>query len=201
MCLMTFLSASYLAAQSAGHEAHVHGIGSLNVALDGDVLYIELESPAANVVGFEHAPGNKREEHAAHQAIDTLENGGELFAPNRKAGCALQESVVHHSLQHETEEHGDHDNKHEPEATPDSTVHAKHDHEEEEGEHGEELHDEHSDIEATYTFSCSRPDMLREIDVRLFETFPGFEKIQLQLLTPDGQKGATLTPRDHRISF
>ena len=38
------------------HDAHVHGVAHLNVALEGNDLYIELTSPAANIVGFEHDP-------------------------------------------------------------------------------------------------------------------------------------------------
>ena len=56
------------AAQAANHEhshahaheehasldAHEHGVASLNVALDGQTLEIQLQSPAMNLVGFEH---------------------------------------------------------------------------------------------------------------------------------------------------
>ena len=34
--------------------AHEHGVGRLNAALDGQTLELELESPAMNLVGFEH---------------------------------------------------------------------------------------------------------------------------------------------------
>ena len=196
--LMVLVSAPDMAAEPSGHGAHVHGLGGLNIALDGNLLYLELNSPAANIIGFEHTPQNEREKETVSRAIQKLEGGAELFVPNPKAGCGLQESRVHHSLELEPEDSGKHGSF--PHRAADT--HAEDGHRDgKDGDHEEELHDEHSDIEATYSFSCSRPDMLEEIDVRLFETFPGFEKIQLQLLTPDGQKGATLTPRDHRISF
>ena len=44
------------------HDAHVHGIGKLNVAFDGNNLIIELTSPAVNIVGFEHQAQNQKEE-------------------------------------------------------------------------------------------------------------------------------------------
>lgn len=34
---------------------HEHGVAQLNVALDGKTLELELDSPAMNLVGFEHA--------------------------------------------------------------------------------------------------------------------------------------------------
>ena len=50
-------------AQSAGssegtrqESSHIHGIVEMNLAVEGSQLYIELISPAANIVGFEHAP-------------------------------------------------------------------------------------------------------------------------------------------------
>ena len=40
-------------AEHASLGAHEHGVAQLNVALDGNTLEIELESPAMNLVGFE----------------------------------------------------------------------------------------------------------------------------------------------------
>ena len=36
--------------------AHVHGKVVVNLALEGNTLRVELDAPAINVVGFEHAP-------------------------------------------------------------------------------------------------------------------------------------------------
>ena len=37
-------------------EVHVHGLGTLNLVLEGETLVVELDGPAANFVGFERAP-------------------------------------------------------------------------------------------------------------------------------------------------
>lgn len=34
--------------------AHEHGVGRLNAVLDGQALELEFDSPAMNLVGFEH---------------------------------------------------------------------------------------------------------------------------------------------------
>ncbi|MCF7994732.1 MAG: DUF2796 domain-containing protein, partial [Chromatiaceae bacterium] len=44
--------------------AHVHGVGQLNVAVDGSALLVELISPAMDLVGFEHAPRNEAQRTA-----------------------------------------------------------------------------------------------------------------------------------------
>ena len=36
---------------------HEHGVASLNLVVDGNLVSLELDSPAANLVGFEHTPG------------------------------------------------------------------------------------------------------------------------------------------------
>lgn len=174
------------------HGTHVHGIGSLNIAIEDKVVFIEMTSPAANIVGFEHKPANEEQEQAVHQAIEKLENVGKLYLFDSKAGCSLTEAKVSSSI-HD----GDHD-KHED--------HAEHgDH----GKHAENSQDEaaqkpeesHSEFSATYHFNCDHPDKITSLEVLLFNEFPGFEKFEVQLLTPSGQTAATLTPDNNRIKL
>ena len=75
------------AAQAANHEhnhahaheehgslgKHEHGVASLNVALDGQTLEIQLQSPAMNLVGFEHeakSDADKAKVTAARQHLE-----------------------------------------------------------------------------------------------------------------------------------
>ncbi|MCM8594809.1 DUF2796 domain-containing protein [Accumulibacter sp.] len=48
----------------ATNRAHVHGQGQLDLAIDHDLVTIELELPLEAVVGFERAPRNERERKA-----------------------------------------------------------------------------------------------------------------------------------------
>lgn len=61
------------------HGAHMHGVGHLNVAVDGPQVMIYLQTPAADVVGFEHAPTNAEERLALSTAHSTLNAAAELF--------------------------------------------------------------------------------------------------------------------------
>ena len=45
-------------------EAHEHGLGQLNVALEKEQLHIEFISPSMNIVGFERAPATSEEQNA-----------------------------------------------------------------------------------------------------------------------------------------
>ncbi len=181
------LVASSAFAATRQHEAHVHGEGKLNIALAGKELHMELESPAANVVGFEHAPGNAEQEKAVHHAEERLQAGETLFVLTKQAKCKLITAKVEQDMlkeEHKDEEHHDHDE------------HARHD-ERDEGE-GESAH---SEFHAHYQFACEEPEKLKYIDVKLFSTFPGFEKLAVQLLTPKGQTAVELTTKKHQVEL
>lgn len=76
------------------HGAHQHGVAKLEVAVDGGILTIHLESPLDNLVGFEHAPRTDQQRAAASRALATLKQGEKLFAPTPAAGCKLAQATV-----------------------------------------------------------------------------------------------------------
>lgn len=88
------LTALPASAEHREHRAHVHGSGQLNVVLDGTTLEIELDSPAANLVGFEHAPHDTAERGQREQVMARLRNARALFNLPAAAGCQLQEVKV-----------------------------------------------------------------------------------------------------------
>lgn len=157
---------------------HVHGVGHLNVVLDNNTLAIELDSPAANLVGFEHAPRDNAERAQREQVFAQLREGEALFVLPAAAGCRLDSVNVAEegAGQHEDEadhHHGDAD----------------------EGEH------HHSDINGHYRFHCDKPEVLKRIDVQLFEQFPATEKLEVQSIGPNGQGGGELSASDHYLRF
>lgn len=176
------------AAQAANHEhshahaheehasldAHEHGVASLNVALDGQTLEIQLQSPAMNLVGFEHEAKSDADKAKVAAARQHLEQPQALFALPIEAKCALRDSELDSPLfgghAHEEHEHAD--------------------------EHG------HSDIDASYRFACANAEALQTLELgSFFGTFPGTEKLEVQLIGPSGQQGAELTPSNSRLSF
>lgn len=173
------------------HDAHVHGIAALNVALEGDEVHVELDSPAANIVGFEHAPSSKADHATLDQAVATLKDGDQLFRFDSKAGCRMEEAKVTSALLDEShDEHAD-DHGHEEKG-----AHAN-------DEHGHEEHQDetHSDIAAAYHFECDQPNRLTELTVELFEAFPGMEELNVQYIIESKQGAAELTPTAHVVTF
>lgn len=76
------------------HGAHQHGVAKLEVAVDGNSLAIHLESPLANLVGFEHVPAKDREKRLAWNLLEALRQGDGFFLPTVAAGCKLAEARV-----------------------------------------------------------------------------------------------------------
>ncbi|BCN23090.1 zinc uptake protein ZrgA [Vibrio alfacsensis] len=138
------LAATANAEEYRQHEAHVHGHVEFNIAQDGKDLLIEITSPGADIVGFEHAPENAQQEQALKQAISTLKDADQLFAINRQAKCVIEDVHVSHTLgqdSHAGHDHNEHD--HDDHKGHD---HDKHDHDDHKG-HDHDEHD-HGDQKA-----------------------------------------------------
>ena len=67
--------------------AHEHGVASLNVALDGAELTIEMDTPADNLLGFEHLPRSAAEKSQAGNVLTLLSQPKKLFRLNPEAQC------------------------------------------------------------------------------------------------------------------
>jgi Protein of unknown function (DUF2796) len=176
LCILALFPAGIALADEAEHREHgphVHGVAQLNVALDGNVLWIELNSPAMNIVGFEHAPQNAEQKAAVGDATATLKDGARVFGTSASAGCRLAEAKVTSDIEHPETEHHDAADEHA-----------------EEDEHAGEAH---SEFQASYRFDCTAPDALKQLDVHLFELFPGTEEIEAQVISGARQTAAELT--------
>lgn len=75
------------AAASQG-EAHTHGAARLDLAVDGTVVTLSLESPLDNLLGFEHLPRNERQKAVVREMTAKLKRPEALFALSAAARCA-----------------------------------------------------------------------------------------------------------------
>jgi hypothetical protein len=163
-------------------SAHEHGVGRLNAALDGQTLELELESPAMNLVGFEHAATSDADKAKVAAVRAQLEKPLVLFNLPKAAGCVVATQELESPL------FGD---------KPD----ADDDHDEADKD-GHEHHHDHSEIHAHYQFSCSAPGALKTLDLaNIFNTFPATQKIQVQLISPSGQQGVEVTAKAAALKF
>ena len=165
--------------------AHEHGVGRLNAVLDGQTLELELDSPAMNLVGFEHVATTAADKAKVAAARKQLENPSALFNLPKVAGCVISSQELNSPL------FGD-----KPEADHDDD----HDHDAKDGAH--EHHHDHSEIHAHYQFTCATPTALSNLDLtQVFKTFPATQKIQVQLIGPSGQQGVDATATAATLKF
>ena len=158
---------------SASLGSHEHGAAQLDAALDGDLLEIELRSPAMNLLGFEYMPKSAEDRRQLAGTRALLEQPDALFGLPSEALCELDEVSLESPL-----------------FADEGHRHAQHD------------VGAHNDIHALYRYSCSAPDALSGLDLRgLFKAFPGTETIQAQLIGPNGQQGKVLRATQAQITF
>ncbi|MGN7743640.1 DUF2796 domain-containing protein [Pseudomonas sp. 22526] len=164
--------------------AHEHGVARLNAALDGQTLELELESPAMNLVGFEHAASTDADKAKVAAVRAQLEKPLALFSLPPAAGCVVAQQELESPLFGDKPE--DHDE----------------DHDKAKDANGHEHHHEHSEIHAHYQFTCATPGALKSLDLAsVFKTFPATQKIQVQLISPSGQQGVEATSKAASLKF
>lgn len=159
----------------AQQAAHVHGIATMNLAIDNQQLQIEFVSPADGIVGFEYEPSSASEREAVKEAITRLRNPDSLIALPTAADCELQAVEVERHAEAEQKEHRQKD---------------EHDHD----DHGHDESDtkgSHSEFHAHYHFNCDGSSFT-EIELTVFRHWPRIETIQVQALTSTGQMGGNI---------
>ena len=137
-----FMASAVFAASENGHQEHgphEHGHGTLDVAVEGEDLVIELRMPGVNVVGFEHAPGTDAEREAVQRALARFKDPAAVLVPSPGAECESGRAeatlaIMGHGDSRDHDEHHD-DEGHEQ----DGHAHGKHGHDQPEG--GEHEHE------------------------------------------------------------
>ena len=180
------------------HEAHEHGVAHMNVALDGNDIFIEFISPAANIVGFEHHPRNESQKAAIMKVIETLKAGESLFALPPGAEGRLAKSTVYTDIASDSDHKSEDVRTHEHSEISKQDEEDKHHHKE---NHESDKHERHTEFKSEYQFVCKKPEKLAHIDVKLFNVFPGIEHIEVQLLTDTKQTALELTAKKKKIIF
>lgn len=185
-------------------DSHEHGAANINLVIDGGTVFLELESPWNNLVGFEHSPSTESQHAAVDAAMETLFDPSSLFAFNDGAGCQAGSATIESTLDaedshdhddHKDGEHDDHDDhkdgEHDDHDDHKDGEHDDHDDHADHDEHGDE--ETHSEVLAMYEFNCENPDKLESVEVKLFDLFDGFSDIDYQAAGPSGQAGDELS--------
>ena len=163
-------------------NAHEHGVGTLNIAIDGAEVAMEFHAPGADIVGFEYEASGAEDLTAIETALAALNAPLELFAMSPAAGCVVNNARAELETEGEHEDHDDHE---------DHEDHDAHAHEEDHEDHGDDAG--HTEFHAEYALSCSSADALSEITFRYFDAFQNAEEVEVQLVTSNGAQAFEVT--------
>ena len=189
---MTFLMFVISPVPAYAASAHVHGVASLQVAIDGDRLVLDFSSPLDNLVGFEHAPRNDKQKAAVRRMAERLHKAELMFVPTAEARCArssvnLVSPVLDRALLSV-------DSVAKP-ASPEASGG--------EARKGAGKPDKsgHAALSAEIVFRCERPGSLSGLEVDVFDAFPDLKRLDVQVAGAKRQTGAKLSPRNRRVSW
>lgn len=156
------------------HElgAHVHGVATLQVAVDEKTMTLDFSSPLDNLLGFEHIPHDAKQKAAVKNMADSLNKASQLFILSADAQCTL-ESVKLDSLV--LDKKGN--------SLP----------QEEAGGH--------ADLDGEFVFACKQTGKLHNLEVKLFDSFPNLHQLKVEVATLKKQTSAKLTPEQRHVSW
>lgn len=196
IALALIIAAAPACAQEARRqlEAHSHGSGSLTVAIENNRLQMELEVPASDIVGFEHAPSTAAQKKAIADAKARLAKPGELFKLSPDAGCkAVSASVDLVGAAGGTgkvpDEHG---HSHGKSAKAEAKTGTK------APSQPAEAAANHSEFRVTYALDCTNAGKLRSIGFEYFKAFKAAEKLDVTVIGPKGQS-RSVVPRSKPV--
>lgn len=152
------------------HEAHVHGEAKLNILIDETMLVFELETPALNVLGFEHEPKTNQEKEKVNKVNRILSSYKNVISvPHLNCEQKQVETISPYA---------------------DKTIQINDDHEHHETDH--------SEYYLSYSLTCEDINKLETIEVTLFDNFQGFENIKATWINQAGAGSYEIT-REQRV--
>ncbi|MDD9990432.1 MAG: DUF2796 domain-containing protein [Rhodospirillales bacterium] len=203
-CCLAALGVALAGSQAGAAErelaAHQHGHGLLNIAIEGKSLWIELETPGADIVGFEHPARSDEDKAAINKAKGRLSDPIGLFGIPAAASCTLEEvsvTPVGYALDTD-DDHHDEDDGH------DHDEHEEAHEDEDHGDHEEAHEDEmesHAEFHAEYRLQCADPAAITSLTLTYFDVFPGAEELEVTLVTDDGQGRQEVTPAEPVVNL
>jgi hypothetical protein len=149
--------------------AHQHGHAELRVAFAGEQVDLLLESPAWNLLGFEHQPRTKEQ----RQKLDGLREwvAANALINTEGGNCRVTTSELHTGW----EGHEAHDDQ----------------------GHDQDAHANHSDLEITQSLRCEALPDASTFTAPILDAFPTLEYLNVQWISAQGQGGTRLTRSDN----
>lgn len=175
----------------AEQKAHMHGVASLQVAVDAGRVTLLLDTPLENLLGFESAPRTEKQKAAVKLMSERLTRAESLLVLTPGARCMVESSSV------EAPVLGMRSAGAAPEKNRSNLpASGAKGHKEKSGKN-----EGHAELSAQFVFRCADPAKLAGLEAHLFEAFRGMRRLDVQVVGPKGQKSARLTPSQRKVSW
>jgi hypothetical protein len=166
LAISTLAASPVFAQETRQLDSHEHGVGQLDIAIDGSRIAMELHAPGADIVGFEYGAESAEDIAKVDAALLVLAQPLDLFVLPDAAQCSVADARAELEAEddHEDEEDG-HDD------------HEGEDHAEEAG---------HTEFHAEYLLACGDITALSEISFAYFTAFPNALEVEVQVISDTG---------------
>jgi hypothetical protein len=157
---------------------HVHGEGTLNIAVDGKTAVVEFRAPAESIYGFEHEAKTDADKNRRDAGLNLLKGKMHemmLFEPGLGCKFAAKNVAV-------AKEEGDH-----------KETSAKSGKDEKSAEHWE--------VTAEYAVACNKPLAGSTLRFGFTKIFPNLGELKVQVLAESKQTGLTVRKDKGRVKF
>ena len=183
--VLALIATPALAQETRQVDSHEHGVGELNIAVEGGTVAMEFHAPGADIVGFEYVAKSAEDRSAIDAAVATLARPLELFVLPSAAECSVVQASAElesEGAQDDHEDHDDHDHAH------------GHD-----NDHADEAG--HTEFHAEYTLTCGNPAALSEITFAYFDVFENAREIEVQIISASGAQAFEVERDDPKLDL
>ncbi|WP_020584423.1 ZrgA family zinc uptake protein [Endozoicomonas elysicola] len=211
----TLLSTGVLADANRHADAHVHGAGHLNFAIEGHQVHLELETPGFDILGFESITSDTQRGQLK-DALNELKKD-DLWSFTPAASCTLKTASAsasgehgegHHDHHADADDHHDshhddhgHDKHHAEADDHHESHHDDHGHHKQHADSDDHHESSHMDIAATYVYECANIAKLNSISTQLFQRFGNSEQLKVQGFTDSGQIAGQMSRQRPEVRF
>jgi hypothetical protein len=151
----------------ASQRAHVHGVGHINIVVEGKQATVEFLAPAEGLYGFEHQARTKAEQEKRGAALARLQEKIStmvVFEADRGCQFTTKNIAVVEDVEHE-HEHGKGTKK------------------------AQKKSGEHSEVHAEFTVTCEKPLAGSQVRFGVAKIFPTIKTVHVQALSDAKQTG------------
>jgi len=153
-----------------GHAAHEHGVATVNVVAEGNVVNIQLAAPSDSIYGFEHEAKKPADLKKRDDAMEKLKfNAEKMFLLDATLGCKVASTEIKPFVTEEKEP-----------ANVSKKGHKNH------------KQGTHSEVHATFKFECSKPVAGSSLQFATRSHFKSLRTLKIQVLSGEKQSGNTI---------